>query len=330
MARRHAQRTAGCTHRLVASVLAVAMLAAPNGAMAAPKKGKSKGPPPHDPVTTLGKEIAPDKMEAKRARPRSSARADMKAYRYDRAAKKLREAGLHYGDPVLLIEASDAWLQEARRSGSISAAREVLTTSTIAMDMLFFLQDARNGFPGTKWQVIPFDQLGTLIDRADKQVEEAEALIERIRSDVSEHTDAEKAEQEAKVAEENKVEEPKPYKGMVASGATLVGVGVAGVGLLATGIGLGMVKQDEIDALTIPGEDDIAHELTQDGETANALAYVGLGLGLVGLLAGIPLLAIGQKRKKKAGGGDQAARLRVAPTFGGRDGASGFVLQGRF
>lgn len=316
--------------RSLAWVLAVSMLVAPSAsASAGPegKKSRTKGPS-SDPVETLGKTITPKQMNGKRAKVRSAARSDSKARRYVRAAKRLRKAGKELGDPVLLIESSDAWLAEAHTKRSIGPARQVLETSNIAIDILFFLQDARSGFPGTKWQVVEFDDVGDLIERAEKQIEFAEALISQIRGDLSEKTEEEQvAEQEAVEAREQD-HAPKPYKGMVAAGGTLLGVGLAGLGVLGTGIALGVARQNEIDGLQIPGEDDIAHEITQEGQTANTLAYVGLSVGLVGLLAGIPLLVIGQKRKKAAAGGDQA-RLRVTPMLGGA-GGSGVVIEGRF
>ena len=75
-------------------------------------------------------------------------------------------------------------------------------------------------------------------------------------------------------------------------------------------------------------------DLDKAGKRANILGYAGLGVAVVGLAVGLPLIIVGAK-KRKAGKSTPSAAARaserawsIAPSFG--RGGTGLVVQGRF
>jgi hypothetical protein len=295
-----------------------------SGAALGKKRKRKKKKASSGPVQAYDNAVTPERMEAYRDTLRAPAQADISAGNYARAAKRLERLAIDYGDPVLFLDAGDAWLYEARSKKTMEPVRRVTRTANIAIDIVFFLEDVNTWGPETHWKVVPSRQLMKLIERAEAQLDEADTHAAQIKSDVSGRITAEEEKQpEEEEASPTLTPEPKPYRAMVAAGASLLSVGLVGLGVMGTGIALGLKKQSEIDALQIPGEDQMAHEITQEGDRANVIAYLGLSLGLAGLLTGIPLLVVGQKRKKDAGG-DRRARLRVSPALGG------LTVQGRF
>jgi len=323
--------------RLLSGVLALSMGMTPTvsgaavdaggataAALAKKRKKKTATTTTTGPVHAYDNEVTPEKMEAYRDTLRAAAKADIDAGRYARAAKRLERVAIDYGDPVLFLDAGDAWLYEARSKKTMESVHRVTRTANIAIDILFFLEDVNAWGPETHWKVVPPGQLTKLVERAEAQLEEAETHAAQIKSDVSGRVTAEQEKQRQEAEPRPTLTpEPKPYKAMLAAGATLLSVGLVGLGVMGAGIAIGLKKQSEIDALQIPGEDQTAHEITQEGDRANVIAYLGLSFGLAGLLSGIPLLVVGQKRKKDAGR-DRRAGLRVSPTIGG------LTVEGRF
>jgi hypothetical protein len=264
-------------------------------------------------------------MAAHRATLRAPAQADIAAGRYTRAAKRLERAAIDYGDPVLFLDAADAWLYEARTKHTMEPLRRAERAANIAIDIAMFVEEVSHTPSETRWKVVAGGETGRLVERAEVQLEEVEALMKQIRDDVSDRVSAaEEVAGEEDDGDAGSLEpyEPKPYRPMMVAGGILLSAGLAGVGVLATGMTLGFLRQREIDDLELPGEDQTAHEITQEGDRANVVAYIGLGLGVVGLGAGIPLLAVGKSRKRATHG--ESARVRIAPALGG------LSLSGRF
>ena len=107
------------------------------------------------------------------------------------------------------------------------------------------------------------------------------------------------------------VDDEMMHKGRVMTivGGAMLGVAAAGGGLATFGAIKGSQANDQaetVDATERPG-------VLNDGRTGNVLAYVGAGIGAVGLAVGIAMIAVGSKKKKEA----QSAALRptITPTF---------------
>ena len=102
----------------------------------------------------------------------------------------------------------------------------------------------------------------------------------------------------------------KPAKPMFIAGGAMLGLGAAGAAVGITGALMGRTATDGVfDAA--PEEE--RQNLINKGTTGNALAFVGIGVGSVGLITGVALIAVGVKRKRAGGA---AKDLSVAPIFG--------------
>ena len=121
--------------------------------------------------------------------------------------------------------------------------------------------------------------------------------------------------------------EKKPGTGLIIGGAVAASVGVAGVSMAIAGLVISRGKQKEVEELMRPADDDEIAAIDEEGKQANLIAFIGAGVGAVGLAVGVPLLIVGAK-KRKQGATTAATSLRVAPALTRT--SSGLSLSGRF
>ncbi len=226
---------------------------------------------------------------------------------FDNAAAEL-------GDPVLYLDAGEAYLMGAEKSRNKELAQASIERAKISLDILYFHLDAS---ADKDFRLIEATEIPALIVRAQQLIEDSQLMIEEI--------DAELA---AALAEPVDEGEPKPKrkKGRAAkiTGAAFIGAGAVMLGIGAAGIALGVRHQQTAEHSTVYGAEYDA--VAKKGERANTMAYVGVPAGLVLAGVGITVLVLtSDKHKKKKGKKD---KYSVVPTFD-RHG-TGVAVVGRF
>jgi hypothetical protein len=237
---------------------------------------------------------------------------------HQQAAELYWQKGVELKDPVLIVDAGEAWREHARSQRSIEAAQTAIVQVQVALDMLYFLRD---GATSSAWQPVAPEHLAVLIERAQTVVRDAQALIAEIE-----------AEQQRAIEAANAPVEPppkrgpaKPGTGLIAGGSAALVIGLGGAGLGAAGLVLGAQAQAEVeDPLVYPPEHGAAEAR---GRSANVLAGVGIGIGALGVSVGVALIAVGVKKRKQAGS-TIAKTLVPVPMIGPSGGGLG--LAGRF
>jgi hypothetical protein len=236
---------------------------------------------------------------------------------HKQAAELYWRNGVTLKDPVLIIDAGESWREHARTQRSIEAAQTAIVQVSVALDMLYFLRD---GATSSAWQPVAPQYLGSLIERAQTVVSDAQALIAEIEAE----------QQHAAAAATAPVEEPrkrgpaKPGTGLIVGGSAALVLGLGGAGLAATGLVLGAQAQTDVEDPLVYEPEHSAAEAR--GRTANLLAGVGIGVGAVGIGVGVALIVMGVKKRKQAG--STTAELLPVPMLGPDGGGLGLV--GRF
>ena len=299
--------------RLLATLLAVTLPAAalPTPAEAAPVLALFAD----DKVTP---EAAASARKSVQERSRGLRKSDPGA-----AAELLSEEAGRSSDPVLYIDAADAY----REAGVADKSRPDLETgiekARIGLDILHFLEDPRCD---PDWQILESSQIAAEIRRGEKVIAASEQAI----------TAMEKPTEAAPVADEPEPRKkaPRDGRGLIAGGSLLTLVGVGGVAMLGAGLATGIGAQKDADALN---EADLDFQTKLDdidakGKLGNTLAIAGGVVAGVGLAAGIALLVVGVKKRKKYraehGSDENTARVQLLPVAG--RGQAGLLLIGRF
>jgi len=300
--------------RLLATLLAVAMPAAalPTPARAAPVL-----------ALLAGEKVSPE--EAASARKSVQERAQgLRKSDAGAAAELLSEEAGTRSDPVLYLDAADAYREAGAKERSRPDLETGIEKARIGLDILYFLQDPRCD---PDWQILDSGQIPAEIRRGEKIIAGAEQAIR----------DLEKKSDAAPVAAEEpkgpRKKAPRDGRGLIAGGSLLTVVGVAGIGMLGAGLATGASAQKDIENLN---ESDLDYQSQYDdidakGKLGNTLTYAGAVVGAVGLAAGIALLVVGVKKRKKyraEHGSDETARLHLLPVAG--RGEAGLLLHGRF
>jgi hypothetical protein len=237
---------------------------------------------------------------------------------HQRAAELYWQKGIELKDPVLIIDAGEAWREHARSQRSIEAAQTAITQIQVALDMLYFLRD---GATSSAWQPVAPEHVGRLIERAQTVVSDAQALIAEIEEEQRRAAEA----AAAPVEEPQKKRGPaKPGTGLIIGGSAALVVGLGGAGLAAAGLALGAQAQSEVEDPLVYEPEHSAAEAR--GRSANVLAGVGMGVGAVGVGVGVALIVLGVKKRQQAG--SASAKLLPVPMIGPSGG--GFGLAGRF
>jgi len=275
-------------------------------ALMAPKKGKGK----KDGLT-------PEQAAERRAPVQEQGRQMVSAGELTAATILYDNAAKAEGDPVLFLDAGDAWLELGKKDRDAAAAETAKQRAQIAQDILYFHLDSSSD---PDYRQVANEEVAGLLARAGMLIENADELAAEIQ-----------AESEAVATPEAapKRRAPGNGRGMRIAGASLMGLGVAGLGVGVTGLVLGSINQQRVEDPAVYGVE--YDEYDAKGRRANVLAGVGLAVGGAALVVGVALFVVGKKRGKNAGAipEDSTARARsrslaVVPT--GR----GLAVTGRF
>lgn len=247
-------------------------------------------------------------------------------------AEVFERGGAKLGDPVSFIWASEARLEHARSEKSVEEAERAIEDAKIAIDILRFIEASAGDETEGRWIPIKPDNVGMLVERADAVVADAEALIADIESSADEDdagpaVAVAKDEPEKKKPRRKERDPAKPGTGLIVGGSIFTALGVGGMGLGIAGISISAIRQNEVEELSLPEEQEEYDRLDDEGKRANILGYAGLGVAVAGLAIGVPMLVVGIRKRKKAGPGKEAS-LQVAPLWSSQ--LRGLAITGRF
>lgn len=236
------------------------------------------------------------------------------------AAEYLAAQARETGDPVLYFDAAEAYKADGVASRDKAALQAAIEQASIGLDIAYFQTDARCD---PDWQHLDAVDFDREVSRGKKLIAESERAI----------TDLDKPVEAPPPADEpEKKRAPRDGRGLIAGGSLLTAIGVGGLAMIGAGLAVGAKTQKDVNALN-PSDIDFdsqVDELDKKGKGANTLAYIGIPVAAVGLAAGIALLAVGVKKRKKyraEHGADETA-FHVAPALG--RGFAGLALGGRF
>ncbi len=294
----------------VATVSSTAAATTPSFAFAMAqkkKKTKKKKKEPENKLTAA---------QAEEARAAVRERADGMSEDPGAAGSMLSDEARKLGDPVLFIEAGDAYRAAGAADREIEPVESAIGEAKIALDILYFLQDPR---ADPNWEIVAEMEVQDLISRAKTLIDDSEALIDEI--------EAEQAPPPPPETDDEKTPRPKDGRGFIAAGSLLTVVGVGGLGMMGAGLAMGSAAQKEVEDPTVTG--DAFDEADAKGKRANVISYAGIGVAAVGLISGVALLAIGvKKRKAYRADNDETASVRLTPALG--PAMTGLSLSGRF
>lgn len=232
------------------------------------------------------------------------------------AGVELDNGAAEWGDPVLFMDAAEAYLAAAENDRDEEVAAAAIERARIALDILHFHLD-QSADPD--FRLVEASDVPGMISRAEGIIDRAQTEIEEIQRE------AEVAAAPPPPPADKKKRKPSGPKVKIISGAALATVGGGLVAMGAAGLILGAVRQNEAEDPTVYGE---AYDSVEEkGKQANLLAGVGLGVGGAVLVVGVALIVVGKRQQKKEGKGDDKL-VRVSPTMGPRGG--GLSLTGRF
>ncbi|MBL9101497.1 MAG: hypothetical protein JNL82_11100 [Myxococcales bacterium] len=313
----------GPSARLLATLLAVSL---PLGALPGPAAAAG----PHAGVYALagapaGK-LSASEAAGNRKPAQDKAEKMLAAGSADEAAELLRDEADKTADPVLYIDAAEAYKAAGLKNKSRVDLENGMESARVGLDILYFLQDPR---ADPDWQPVDQGKVAAEISRGEKAIEACEQAVDEI---------SKKDEPTPVVEDKERKKAPRDGRGLIAGGAVLTVIGVAGLAMIGAGTAISASTQKDVDALDLsmytkdelPG---VLEPYDKKGDRANLIAYVGIPVAVVGLATGIALLAVGVKKRKRyrAENGDTestSASLRVLPTMGRNYG--GFALSGRF
>ena len=272
------------------------------------------------PALAAGPDVTP--AQATSARKSVQARGkQLMASDAGEAAEYLSGEAKKTHDPVLYFDAAEAYKADGAASRDKAALQTAIELASIGLDIAHFQQDPRCD---PDWQHLDAGEADREIARGKQIVEDSEKALADLDKPVEAPPPAEEPKERKKT--------PRDGRGLIAGGSLLTVVGVGGLGMIGAGLALGAGAQKDVEALD-PSDidyDSQVDELDDMGRSANLIAYVGIPVAAVGLAAGIALLAVGVKKRKKyraEHGADETA-LHVAPALG--RGFAGLTLGGRF
>lgn len=262
--------------------------------------------------------MSPDKAAALRIAPQTNGSGMIDAGDAAGAGLAYDLAASEYGDPVLYLDAGEAYVIAAESEADTDFCDAAVERSAIALDLLYFsIDDSADA----KFRMVETADVPKLIVRAQDLAVAAEAARQRI-------LDA----QNAPVVTDEPQEKRKKGNGkwMKIGGIGLASVGGALIVMGVVGLGMGAVNQSRADDPAVYGNEYDTVE--SKGERANLIAGLGFGIGGAAAIAGVTLYFVGKRRAKKAGaGGDKEEEsiedepiVRIAPTL------NGMAVSGRF
>ncbi len=268
--------------------------------------------------------VTPEQAASARKSVQERAQSLRKAGDHGSAAELLSEEAAKRSDPVLYLDAADAYKAAGTEDRSRPDLETGIEKARVGLDILHFLQDPRCD---PEWQAVAASKISAEIGRGEKIIAASEQAIKDMDRKVEAPAPEEDDEKTRKKA-------PKDGRGLIAVGSLLTVVGVAGLGMIGAGVALSAGAQkdvDDVDLTDMDFEQQIA-DIDAKGKAANNIAYAGIAVGAVGLATGIALLVVGVKKRKKYraehGSDENTARVQVLPTAG--RGQAGLVLLGRF
>jgi len=270
------------------------------------KKKKKKAKEPDNKLTAA---------QAEEARAPIRDRAEEMSESPGAAGSMLAEEARALGDPVLFIEAADAYKTAGAEERDIETVESAIEEAKLALDILYFLEDPR---ADPNWEIVAEIEVTDLISRARTLIDDSEALIEEI--------EAEQAPPPEEEADGKRAPWPKDGRGFIAAGSLMTVVGVAGLGMMGAGLGMGSSAQKEVEDPNVT--DDDFEEADAKGKRANLISYAGLGVAAVGLISGTALLVIGVKKRKAYRADNDESTVRLTPAIG--PAMTGLTLSGRF
>lgn len=283
-------------------------------------------------MARLAPRLGPDAAAAKREVMRAAVQPDVDAGRFDAAGAALARDAALLGDPIAFVEAGALYLRAAASDRDVELSRDAIALTDIALDILGFYDGVASGTTASAWRVIDTAATAEVIAQAQAQRDDAEALIVEIEAEI----EAEREAARAAAAQPSREEKGRPHAGaktranaggagLLIGGGLAVTAGLGGVSLVIAGVIIGNGKQQDVNSLMSPAEEDEIAALDAEGKRANGLAILGAGVSVVGLAIGVPLLILGVHKRK---GSASLASLRVSPwALGGRAGVN---LGGRF
>jgi hypothetical protein len=259
-------------------------------------------------------------------------RADAQKLGRDLATADGAAAGMHYdakaaewGDPVLFLDAADAYLNAAEKDREIAMAEAGIERARISLDILYFHLDPA---ADKNFRMIATEDIADLIARANIAIDRGQKLMESIAAG-NEAAPVASAEDDDKKKKKRKKRGKGNGKGLFIGGAVAAAAGGAFAVLGVAGLGIGAANQRKAEDPTVYGEEYDAVEAK--GRRGNVLAAVGFAVGGALLVGGIVMLVIGKKRMDKAqpkqelsSRSRRKAVVHVAPSL------NGVAISGRF
>src|SRR6187549_3760215 len=86
-------------------------------------------------------DITPDTANAERFGVEQQGQQLSGSGNHQQAAELYWQKGIELKDPVLIIDAGEAWREQAKSQRSIEAAQAAITQVSVALDMLYYLRD---------------------------------------------------------------------------------------------------------------------------------------------------------------------------------------------
>jgi len=225
-----------------------------------------------------------------------------------------------HGDPVLFLDAGDAYLQIAIDERDLASAETAKLRAWTSEDILYFHLDSSSD---RDYRLVTDSEITGLLARAGQLIDKADATIAEIEDE------------QENVATPGAAPKPKgDGKIMRTAGVGLIGLGVAGAGVGVAGLVIGRINQSKVNESSVYGTEFDGYDTK--GRRGNVIAGVGFAVGGVAIIAGATLFIIGRRRGKNAGNlpleqpddtdetSEEDLSLAIVPT------RRGIALVGRF
>ncbi|MEM6296612.1 MAG: hypothetical protein AAGA54_35425 [Myxococcota bacterium] len=260
--------------------------------------------------------VTPSDAASKRALAEARGNALVKSGESIAAGIEFDNAASELGDPILYLDAGEAYLTGAEKSRNKDLAQAAIERAYISLDILYFHLDST---ADKNFRLVEATAIPALIVRAQELIEDSNIVIEEIEE-----------EEALAAAKPEKATTPTKHrpKGRAAkiTGAVFIGTGAVFLGVGAAGIALGVRHQQTAEHGTVYGDE--YDRVAAKGERANTMAFVGLPAGAVLAGVGVTILVLTSKKykKKKRRKNDQYS---VVPTLD-PNGGGGMAVMGRF